>query len=113
MQKKLKLIVLKRKKTDELKAQETNRKNNFLDKISQDLEFESFDISNDIEKEVSEFLDLDIENIDDLSAISSIENEINSLINKLENSINKIDTTELSNKKEKSKKLKTMIDIKI
>ena len=96
---------LQKEKEDELKAQETNRKNKFLNKISQDLEFESFDIPNDIEKEVSEFLDLDIENIDDLNAISSIENEINSLINKLENSINKIDTTELSNKKEKSKKI--------
>lgn len=86
--------------------EEKERKENFLDKIREDLEFESFDIPNDIEKEVSEFLDLDIENIDDLSAFSSIENEINSLIEKIENSINEIDTTELSDKKEKSQKIK-------
>lgn len=86
--------------------EEKKRKENFLDKIREDLEFESFDIPNNIEKEASEFLDLDIENINDLSAFSSIENEINSLINKLENSINKIDTKELLDQKEKSQKIK-------
>jgi hypothetical protein len=86
--------------------EEKERKENFLDKIREDLEFESFDIPNNIEKETSEFLDLDIENIDDLNAFSSIENEINSLINKLENSINTIDTKELSDQKEKSQKIK-------
>ena len=85
---------------------EKERKEKFLDKIREDLEFESFDISNDIEKEASEFLDLDIENIDDLNTFSSIENEINSLINKLENSINKIDTKELLDQKQKSQKIK-------